>query len=32
MTEWDNVPMLRLARAMGFTSSADPREFFLELK
>jgi RimJ/RimL family protein N-acetyltransferase len=32
MTEWDNVPMLRLARALGFTSAADPREFFLDVK
>lgn len=32
MTEWDNVPMLRLARSLGFLSAADPREFYLNLK
>jgi L-amino acid N-acyltransferase YncA len=32
MTEWDNVPMLRLAHSLGFKSAADPREFFLELE
>lgn len=32
MTEWDNVPMLRLARSLGFQSAADPREFYLDLK
>jgi L-amino acid N-acyltransferase YncA len=31
MTELDNVPMLRLARSLGFSPGADPREFFLTL-
>ncbi len=31
MTELDNVPMLRLARSLGFSPAADPREFFLTL-
>jgi GNAT superfamily N-acetyltransferase len=31
MTELDNVPMLRLARSLGFSPGADPREFFLAL-
>lgn len=31
MTELDNVPMLRLARSLGFSSGRDPREFFLTL-
>jgi acetyltransferase len=31
MTELDNVPMLRLARSLGFVTAEDPREFFLEL-
>lgn len=30
-TELDNVPMLRLARSLGFSPAADPREFFLPL-
>lgn len=30
-TELDNVPMLRLARSLGFSPGADPREFFLIL-
>jgi N-acetylglutamate synthase-like GNAT family acetyltransferase len=32
MTEWDNLPMLRLARSLGFVSGDDPREFYLALK
>ena len=31
MSELDNVPMLRLARSLGFVSAEDPREFHLEL-
>ena len=31
MTELDNVPMLLLARSLGFSPGADPREFFLTL-
>ena len=31
MTDLDNVPMLRLARSLGFSPCADPREFFLTL-
>jgi len=31
VTELDNVPMLRLARRLGFTSGRDPREFYLDL-
>jgi len=31
MTELDNVPMLRLARSLGFLPADDPREFFLLL-
>lgn len=31
ITELDNVPMLRLAHALGFSPGADPREFFLAL-
>jgi GNAT superfamily N-acetyltransferase len=31
MTELDNVPMLRLARSLGFSPGRDPREFFLTL-
>jgi len=31
VTELDNVPMLRLARALGFVPGRDPREFYLEL-
>ncbi len=31
MTDLDNVPMLRLARSLGFSAAADPREFFLTL-
>ncbi len=31
MTELDNVPMLRLARSLGFSPGRDPREFFLHL-
>jgi GNAT superfamily N-acetyltransferase len=30
-TELDNVSMLRLARSLGFSPVADPREFFLLL-
>jgi GNAT superfamily N-acetyltransferase len=30
-TELDNVPMLRLARSLGFSPGRDPREFFLAL-
>ena len=30
-TELDNVPMLRLARSLGFSPGRDPREFFLTL-
>jgi GNAT superfamily N-acetyltransferase len=32
MTEWDNVPMLRLAHSLGFVSASDPREFHLDLR
>ncbi len=32
MTELDNVPMLRLARSLGFVSGDDPREFYLDLE
>lgn len=31
MTELENVPMLRLARSLGFVSGADPQEFYLLL-
>lgn len=31
VTELDNVPMLRLARSLGFSPGHDPREFFLAL-
>jgi GNAT superfamily N-acetyltransferase len=31
MTELDNIPMLRLARSLGFVSGRDPREFYLDL-
>lgn len=31
MTELDNVPMLRLARSLGFVSADDPRQFYLDL-
>jgi len=31
VTDLDNVPMLRLARALGFVSGRDPREFYLDL-
>jgi len=31
MTTLDNVPMLRLARSVGFVSGIDPREFYLDL-
>jgi GNAT superfamily N-acetyltransferase len=31
ITELDNVPMLRLARSLGFSPGRDPREFFLTL-
>lgn len=30
-TDLDNVPMLRLARSLGFSPGRDPREFFLQL-
>lgn len=30
-TELDNVPMLRLARSLGFLPGADPQEFYLQL-
>lgn len=30
-TDLDNVPMLRLARSLGFSPGRDPREFFLTL-
>jgi L-amino acid N-acyltransferase YncA len=32
ITELDNVPMLRLARSLGFVSGDDPREFYLDLE
>jgi RimJ/RimL family protein N-acetyltransferase len=32
VTDLDNVPMLRLARSLGFVSGTDPREFCLELE
>ena len=31
VTELDNVPMLRLARTLGFVPGRDPREFYLDL-
>lgn len=31
VTDLDNVPMLRLACALGFVSGRDPREFYLDL-
>jgi RimJ/RimL family protein N-acetyltransferase len=31
VTDLDNVPMLRLARALGFVPGRDPREFYLNL-
>ena len=31
VTDLDNVPMLRLARALGFVPGRDPREFYLDL-
>lgn len=31
MTDLDNIPMLRLARSLGFISAEDPLEFYLEL-
>jgi L-amino acid N-acyltransferase YncA len=30
-SELDNVPMLRLARSLGFLPGADPQEFCLQL-
>jgi RimJ/RimL family protein N-acetyltransferase len=30
-TDWDNVPMLRLAHALGFATGADPEVFTLDL-
>jgi RimJ/RimL family protein N-acetyltransferase len=30
-TDLDNVPMLRLARSLGFVCGTDPREFYLDL-
>ncbi len=32
MTEFDNLPMLRLARSLGFVPGKDPREFYLDLR
>ena len=31
ITEYDNVPMLRLAYSLGFVHGSDPREFYLDL-
>ncbi len=31
ITEYDNVPMLRLAYSLGFVRGSDPREFYLDL-
>lgn|SRR5574337_1984619 len=31
MTEYDNLPMLSLARSFGFVPGKDPREFYLDL-
>jgi L-amino acid N-acyltransferase YncA len=30
-TDWENVPMLRLAHSLGFVTGADPEVFTLEL-
>lgn len=32
LTELDNIPMLRLARSLGFVAGEDPYEFTLDLK
>jgi len=32
LTEFDNIPMRRLARSLGFTAAEDPYEFTLDLQ